>query len=105
MDYWTVSSGPAIRTFSCRECKGIIYKGQEMKVRDGRKIRLFYHEDCYSGSADPRTQQHSSFYDARYDHCISQTAPPIKGYGKWSVQQYGYNPHITWGFARKEKGV
>ena len=54
-DYWTVSSGVANRTFTCRECKKTINKGQSLIARDGRKIRLVYHIDCFSGDADPRT--------------------------------------------------
>ena len=38
--YWTVSRSIAARTLSCRECKGVIYKGQSYVARDGRKIRL-----------------------------------------------------------------
>ncbi len=38
--YWTVSRSTAARTLSCRECKGVIYKGQPYVARDGRKIRL-----------------------------------------------------------------
>jgi hypothetical protein len=56
-DYWTISHGYACRNgYSCRECKQAIYKNEPVIVRDGRKIRLFYHIDCFSGDADPRTQ-------------------------------------------------
>ena len=65
-DYWTVSTGTANRTFTCRECKKTINKGQPLIARDGRKIRLVYHEGCFSGDADPRTQPASSFNDGRY---------------------------------------
>lgn len=43
MEYWTISHGQSIRTWSCRECRQPIYKDEPMVVRDGRKIRLFYH--------------------------------------------------------------
>ena len=91
-DYWTVSSGVANRTFTCRECKKTITKGQALVARDGRKIRLVYHPDCFSGDADPRTQPNSSFNDGRYLQSthISQKAPQHKGRGKWTVQSYGY---------------
>jgi len=48
-EYWTVSTGPAVRLFTCRECKDIIYKGAPMVCRDGRKTRLHYHAQCFSG--------------------------------------------------------
>jgi hypothetical protein len=36
-EYWTVSGGQAVRTgWSCRECKKVIQKGENIKVRDGR---------------------------------------------------------------------
>ena len=90
--YWTVSSSIAARTLSCRECKGVIYKGQPYVARDGRKIRLVsrhlhaqhthtcthvepfscttqcYHRDCFSGDADPRTQSASSYHKSAYTH-------------------------------------
>lgn len=48
--YWTVSSGKAERTgYSCRECRKVICKGETMKVREGRKLRFYYHEACFSG--------------------------------------------------------
>lgn len=91
-EYWTVSKGVANRTFTCRECKKTINKGQELVARDGRKIRLVYHTDCFSGDADPRTQPNSSYNDGRYVPAahISDKAPQKKGAGKWSVQSYGY---------------
>lgn len=48
--YWTVSSGKAERTgYSCRECKKVICKGETVKVREGRKMRFYYHDACFSG--------------------------------------------------------
>ena len=48
--YWTVSSGKAERTgYSCRECKKVICKGELVKVREGRKMRFYYHDACFSG--------------------------------------------------------
>ena len=86
--YWTVSHGTAVRATACRECRGAIAVGERVAVRDGRKIRLMYHEACFSGDADPRTQAASSA--ARHD--VSAAAPPTKGRGKWSTSQYGYRP-------------
>lgn len=48
--YWTVSSGKAERTgYSCRECRKVICKGESVKVREGRKMRFYYHDACFSG--------------------------------------------------------
>lgn len=89
--YWTVSRGIVNRFgHACRECKKGIGKNQEAIVRDGRKLRFFYHPECFSGDADPRTQTGSSAHDIRFKAMLSKTtAPPSKGTGKWSVQSYG----------------
>ena len=91
--YWTVSYGHANRTgWSCRECHSVIYQGEPIVIRDGRKLRLTYHEHCYSGGSDPRTQAGSSYHDQKWatTQPIRQKAPPCKGYGKWSCSEYGY---------------
>jgi hypothetical protein len=51
-----------------------------------------YHEHCYSGNSDPRTQAGSSYYEQKWANAqsIQQKAPPVKGYGKWSCSEYGY---------------
>jgi hypothetical protein len=90
--YWTVSKAPANRLFNCRECKGIIYKGAPMVCRDGRKLRLHYHEECFSGEADLRTQENSSV-GGKFAAVISPHAPSRKGAGKWSTS-YGYQPNL-----------
>eukprot|EP00743_Colponemidia_sp_Colp-15_P013037 GILK01015013.1.p2 GENE.GILK01015013.1~~GILK01015013.1.p2 ORF type:complete len:103 (+),score=4.60 GILK01015013.1:30-311(+) len=91
MEYWTLSVGPACRNgFSCRACRKPIYKDEPMISRDGRKIRLFYHQQCFAGEADPRTQPGSSASEGRLP--VSSCAPSSKGYGKWSTGTYGYNP-------------
>ena len=96
MDYWTVSRGVAVRNgFSCRECKKCIDKGLPIVVRDGRKMRFFYHLECFSGDADPRTQQSSTFNEGKFQEAISKKAPESKGYGKWYTSQYGYNPALS----------
>ncbi|KAJ4460407.1 hypothetical protein PAPYR_3437 [Paratrimastix pyriformis] len=74
---------------------GLSAEGERIIVRDGRKIRLFYHERCFSGTADPRTQQHSSYHEGKFTN-INPEAPRVKGQGKWSVSSYGYQaapPH------------
>ncbi|CAF3706349.1 unnamed protein product [Rotaria sp. Silwood1] len=91
--YWTITHGHANRTgWSCRECHAVIYQGEPIVIRDGRKLRLMYHERCYSGSSDPRTQAGSSYYDNKWTNAqsIHEKAPPVKGYGKWSCSEYGY---------------
>lgn len=92
--YWTVSFGTSCRTgFSCRECKKLIAVDTKIAIRDGRKMRLFYHRECFSGDADPRTQQNSSYNsgDPKYGQSFQEKAPLVKGRGKWSVSSYGYN--------------
>ncbi|KAJ3098840.1 hypothetical protein HDU97_003703 [Phlyctochytrium planicorne] len=87
--YWTVSHGKANRTgFSCRECKKVIIKDTPISVRDGRKMRFFYHRECFSEDSDPRTQSNSS--KDRFGEVIGDKAPDVKGRGKWSVGVYGY---------------
>ena len=95
--YWTVSFGPAVRMgWTCRECKRAIQKGEQIACRDGRKIRLYYHQGCFSGDADPRTQVSSSFNDPRFPSVAFQSeAPAVKGRGKWSTSAYGYMPSVT----------
>jgi hypothetical protein len=91
--YWTITHGHANRTgWSCRECHAVIYQGEPIVIRDGRKLRLMYHEHCYSGGSDPRTQAGSSYHDQKWGNAqsIQQKAPPVKGYGKWSCSEYGY---------------
>jgi hypothetical protein len=96
-EYWTVSYGQAVRTgFSCRECRQLIKIGSEIAVRDGRKMRLFYHIDCFSNDSDPRTQQNSSFNRvAKFQDAFQEKAPPVKGRGKWSTSSYGYEPNTS----------
>ncbi|XP_075251376.1 uncharacterized protein LOC142343884 [Convolutriloba macropyga] len=93
-DYWTVSRGVAVRYgWKCRECKVDIAKGEKIVARDGRKIRLFYHENCFSGSSDPRTQSNNTMNQNRHPKSsFNMAAPSQKGRGKWSVEEYGYNP-------------
>lgn len=118
--YWELS-GPltANRQGTCRACRKIIYKGDMVMVRDGRKLRFFYHECCFTGDADPRSQSNSS-YDTKTEYhettapklsslegpravrdpdgreltrkVFQKQAPRVVGQGKWSVQSRGYNP-------------
>jgi hypothetical protein len=85
--------------------------------RDGRKLRFFYHERCFTGDADPRTQSFSSFEERADYHLklapkvsalegpravvdadgrvlgreVFKAEPPRTiGAGKWSVAERGY---------------
>ena len=93
-EYWTVSRGTAVRFgWKCRECRKDIAKGEPIVARDGRKIRLFYHDRCFSGQADVRTQKNCAMNENRLPKSsFSSTAPSKKGRGKWSVEEYGYRP-------------
>ena len=88
-------------------------------VREGRKLRFFYHETCFTGDADPRTQEGSSFKERLDLHkktapnisslegpkahkdsdgralgreVFKPSAPAKLGVGKWSVESRGYAP-------------
>lgn len=88
-------------------------------VRDGRKLRFFYHLECFTGDADPRSQSNSSYMETKLYHketapnissltgpkaCVDADgrplgrvvfkpeAPSTLGKGKWSVQSRGYHP-------------
>lgn len=92
-------------------------KGETVFVRDGRKLRFFYHEACFTGDADPRTQEKSSYEDRQDYHqksapnisslegpravrdadgrvlgraVFKPQAPSVLGAGKWSVAERGY---------------
>lgn len=74
--YWELSGpAPINRTVTCRACKKPVYKGESVMVRDGRKLRFHYHEKCFSGDADPRTQAGSSFATKTDYH--AKTAPNV----------------------------
>ncbi|OMJ81353.1 hypothetical protein SteCoe_18207 [Stentor coeruleus] len=80
MEYWTIGYGVQQRFgHNCRECHMPIEKGDKVVYRDGRRIRLFYHNECFSGTADPRTQSGSSYNEGRMPKsCFSSKAPPTK---------------------------
>jgi len=68
--------------FNCRECKGIIYKDAPMVCRDGRKLRFHYHEKCFSGEADPRTQAGRALHSLPFSSLtLSRLSPePTESY-------------------------
>lgn len=122
--YWELSGPSPINRngTSCRACRGAIYKDALVFVRDGRKLRFFYHAGCFGGSEDPRTQDGSS-YSERVDYhrklapnisslegpraCkdadgrklgreVFKAEPPSTlGRGKWSVSRRGYLPALS----------
>jgi len=86
-------------------------------VREGRKLRFFYHVMCFTGGADPRTQEGSSFEERKDYHkkfapnvsalegprayvdpdgrvlgreVFKPEPPKVLGKGKWSVAERGY---------------
>ena len=74
--YWELSGpAPINRVVTCRACKKTIHRGELVMVRDGRKLRFHYHEGCFSGDADPRTQQGSSYKKQADYH--KKTAPNL----------------------------
>ena len=85
MDYWTLHRSNACRVgFMCKECRRYINIGEPIVQRDGRRIRLIYHEKCFSGDADPRTQTNSSYNSGKFaKQCFQDHAPDTK---------YGYKP-------------
>jgi hypothetical protein len=121
--YWELSGPlPSVRTVSCRACKKTVMKGESVMVRDGRKLRFFYHTKCFTGNADPRTQEGGA-YQTRPDYKLKTApnvsslegpravkdpdgrtlgrevhkdeAPSVLGHGKWSVNSRGYQPHAN----------
>jgi hypothetical protein len=61
----------------CKECqREFLRVGDTMFIRRGGRIELRYHEHCFSGSADPRTQGRSSFTTS--GHSIAEAAPTNK---------------------------
>ena len=47
-------------------------------VRRGGRIELRYHEECFVGSGDPRSQPGSSYTNSRLGALISDRAPPLR---------------------------
>ena len=92
-EYWTVSHAVSNRFgMTCRECRDTINKGESYVARDGRRIRLVYHDKCFSGDADPRTQSQSTAHRGALKEMITAQAPERKGAGKFSVSSYGLPP-------------
>lgn len=59
--YWELSGpAPLNQTATCRACRVSMPRGESVMCRDGRKLRFFYHVRCFTGGADPRSQEHRS---------------------------------------------
>eukprot|EP00501_MAST-03F_sp_TOSAG23-6_P001718 GSMAST32.ASY1.ANO1.1792.1 assembled CDS len=92
--YWELSGPMPINrsSSSCRACKKVIYKNSMVMVRDGRKMRFFYHQECFRGDADPRTQSGEGINSLEKNLKVFQPEPPDDvGHGKWSTTR-GYQP-------------
>lgn len=122
--YWELSGPlPINRIATCRACKKSIPKNCLVMVRDGRKLRFFYHLECFTGDADPRTQENGSFFERSDYHTATapkisslegpkactdpdgrplgrkvfkEAAPSVLGHGKWSVSSRGYQPKTSY---------
>lgn len=118
--YWELSGPvPINRITTCRACRKSIAKNSLVMVRDGRKLRFFYHCECFTGDADPRTQVNGSYFEKTEYHKVTapnissldgpkactdpdgrplgrkvfkSEAPSTLGKGKWSVESRGYRP-------------
>ncbi len=120
--YWELSGPtPINRISTCRACRKSITKNSLVMVRDGRKLRFFYHVACFTGGPDPRSQENGSFQTMPEYHQVTapnvsslagpraccdpdgrplgrqvfkQEAPSVLGQGKWSVASRGYFPKV-----------
>lgn len=122
--YWELSGPSPINRngASCRACRKSIFKDSLVYVRDGRKLRFFYHIECFRGTEDPRTQEGSSYSEREEYHrklapnisslegprackdadgrelgreVFKPEAPSTLGRGKWSVAHRGYQPNTS----------
>ena len=80
--YWELSGPKSLNlpTASCRACKKTIMRGMSVFVRDGRKLRFFYHSECFSGNEDPRSQQGSSFSNETYHKKLAPNVSALEVY-------------------------
>lgn len=77
--YWSYTPRRAEKRdlgHKCRECKRAFRSlGEPLVVRRGGRIEMRYHEKCFSGTADPRTQSQSSFHTHPLGASIPDQAP------------------------------
>jgi hypothetical protein len=72
---------------SCRECK-VPFKalGETITVRRGGRIELRYHVKCFSGWADPRTQ--NSATSGKWGERVKETKAPVGTYNKMRTSSH-----------------
>ena len=74
--YWELSGPtPINRTVTCRACKKTIMRASPSWCATGGSSASTITHECFSGDADPRTQQNSSF-SSRSDY-HAKTAPKL----------------------------
>eukprot|EP01084_Bolivina_argentea_P101048 181234_1 len=74
---------------TCRECKQPFTKlGENLSIRRGGRIELRYHEGCFSGIADPRSQAGSTANKGKYAAALSKTAAPRLPYSKMRTSSH-----------------
>ncbi|CAM9822649.1 unnamed protein product, partial [Choristocarpus tenellus] len=67
----------------CRECRQPFADTNDViAVRRGGRIELRYHEQCFSGLADPRTQPASSANMGKFSNSLRGTEAPHEMYRK-----------------------
>ncbi|KNC53989.1 uncharacterized protein AMSG_09639 [Thecamonas trahens ATCC 50062] len=83
--YWRIERGRVAEgtRHLCRECKAYITKGSKYIIRHGARIQLRYHQECFSGDADPRSQAGSSYATDKKRLNIAQAPPADPGKGKF----------------------
>eukprot|EP01083_Nonionella_stella_P099931 281248_1 len=51
----------------CRDCKKpFLTLSEDITIRRGGRLEFRYHSACFSGTADPRTQEHSTFHEGKW---------------------------------------
>mmetsp|Transcript_8641 Transcript_8641/g.29474 ORF Transcript_8641/g.29474 Transcript_8641/m.29474 type:complete len:125 (-) Transcript_8641:371-745(-) len=77
--YWDFVRRPAAQRdlgHTCRECKRPFTAiGEPLAERRGARLAMRYHDTCFSGTADPRTQSNSSFAAGKWAGAVGPEAP------------------------------
>ncbi|CAM9515415.1 unnamed protein product, partial [Discosporangium mesarthrocarpum] len=85
-NYWDFAfrmPGKSDLGHKCRECRHPFTNLREaIAVRRGGRIELRYHEDCFSGVADPRSQPSSSANTGKFVKSLQGTEAPQEIYRK-----------------------
>uniref|UniRef100_A0A7S2TQT0 PARP-type domain-containing protein n=1 Tax=Lotharella oceanica TaxID=641309 RepID=A0A7S2TQT0_9EUKA len=84
--YWQHRYRPCVARdlgHTCRECKRPLTKiGETIAIRRGGRIEMRYHEACFSGESDPRTQKKASHKQGKWVRCVAGTKAPLGKYKK-----------------------